>query len=177
MRSGENPTMLDTLNTYLAWADRKGSRYFDPNMLLPTSEDTEENGRLVVSFTISDRETLFAIDQQREYLVRIWRNMYTELLTRIAKITIGRDEHFVIKFHPMTEYRGDTFMTKLMLSADVLVAQTKNVIIPTILWDNVDGNLIMREWRCGYCNSPNELKERHCTQCGGTRAQLIQELT
>lgn len=151
------------------------SQYFDPKLLLPMSEDTE-SGKLVVQYSISDREALFAINEQKDYLARIWRKMYEDLLARIARITIGRDEYFVIKFHPMTEYRGNMFMSKLQLGADILVADTKNVVIPTILWDNSGGNFRMKEWRCGYCNSPNELKERHCTQCGATRAKLIQEM-
>jgi len=130
----------------------------------------------VVHYTISDREALFAIDQQKDYFVRIWRKMYEDLLARIARITIGRDEYFVIKFHPMTEYRGDEVMSKFQLGADVLVADTKNVVIPTIMWDNSGGVFKMKEWRCGYCGSPNKLEERHCTQCSATRAKLIQEM-
>lgn len=156
------------------------SRYLDPHMmkdfLLPVKED-EEEGKLVVQTTISDREALFMHEQRPDYLARVWRDMYITLLTRIARITIGREEHFIIKFHPLVDYRrGDHWMSSLRLSADVMVAQTKNVVIPTIKWETIDGVYQPKEWKCGYCRVPNVMEDRSCEKCGAPRATLIQEL-
>ena len=30
------------------------------------------------------------------------------------------------------------------------------------------------EWMCNYCNSPNDYKERHCSQCGATRSFIYE---
>lgn len=33
--------------------------------------------------------------------------------------------------------------------------------------------IYQEEWMCLYCGSPNELPERHCTQCGAPRNWFI----
>lgn len=54
----------------------------------------------------------------------------------------------------------------------VFVSPTQNVVIPTVVWDNG----VIKEWRCGHCETPHDFKHRYCTQCGAPRAQLIQEI-
>jgi len=109
----------------------------------------------------------------KEFLFYEWRRAYQQAMLHITKQIIGRKEYFVFRFFPklVNDYRED-FCVNLELSWDIFAAPTKNIVIPEFTY--IDNHPV--EWKCGACTSPNEIKERHCTQCGSPRALLIQEM-
>lgn len=104
-----------------------------------------------------------------------WEAMYEDVIRRIARLTSGKTNYFVTRFIPrMTESNSLGIVLELLV--DCFVAPTRNVYIPEIVYENVGDFSQIKEWRCGYCRSPNKMGERHCTQCGSPRALLIQEM-
>lgn len=111
-----------------------------------------------------------------EFIGSAWQRLYDQLAKQIMRKTIGRKEYFVTRFIPhMKDEQG--YMIILELRAECFVAPTRNVYIPEIIYTPTSmGWNKMKEWRCGYCRSPNEMESRHCTQCGSPRALLLQEM-
>ncbi|MCK5486572.1 MAG: hypothetical protein KAI86_10185 [Desulfobacterales bacterium] len=105
----------------------------------------------------------------------LWRRLYDDLIRRVSDATKGRDEHFIVKFFPLVEWVREE-LHSFQLAADVMVAETKNVVIPTFVWEKQNGFYQVVEWKCGYCQAVNTIEERSCTQCGAPRATLIQEM-
>jgi hypothetical protein len=110
---------------------------------------------------------------------REWERMYRRYSDYIVSLTIGRDNWLVHKAQAEVylDSTGFTPVFNLRLFVETFVAQSSRVVIPEIEWtySKVDGYSV-KEWRCGYCRSPNIIKDRHCTQCGSPRALLMQEM-
>jgi hypothetical protein len=116
------------------------------------------------------------LDEDSDYLQHSWERLYHDISYELMKRTIGRKDYFVTRFVPRMRDSENGWGIVLELLVDCFVAQTKNVYIPEIVYERSGIYTVIKEWRCGYCSSPNEMKERHCTQCGSPRALLIQEM-
>jgi hypothetical protein len=122
----------------------------------------------------------YSKDDLRYLIKSAWDRMYRQYADYIVSITIGRDDWLVHKATAEASwmpYESYFPAIRLRLYVDMFVAPTRQVYVPEIVWEySAFGGYHAKEWRCGYCKSPNEMKERHCTQCGSPRAKLIQEM-
>ena len=153
--------------------------YYGPPVLhniFPTSQKIGNiNGNYwmqdIVSMHYLDR--LASTDQQGDFIRSVWQKLYERVLHEVAGMMLGREEYFVIRFVPkwFTDYEKNEY--RFSVIAEIMQALEKSVVMPKFIYDN---QCRLIEWRCGYCNSPNEVKSRHCTQCGAPRALLIQEM-
>lgn len=107
----------------------------------------------------------------------MWDRLYEQAIRHVTNIIVGRDEYFVVRYIPMILSQPFDYYVSFRVSFEIFVAQSKNMTIllpPTFVYSPVTGQI--KEWRCGHCQSPNEMSARHCTQCGAPRAKLIQEM-
>ena len=110
-----------------------------------------------------------------------WDDLYTDVFRKLALYIIGKPDYFFTRFVPRMYTERSVNMYEdgvvLELITEIFVAPTRNIFIPEFVYEPVaSGMSRMVEWRCGYCRSPNELRDRHCSQCGSPRAVLIQEM-
>lgn len=149
-------------------------RYED---LLPKLEPVENReGRINLRQRISTH--IFDMGSPAEYLQRAWLDLYRTMIEYMSRMVIGNENYLVVKFHPTVETRDyDQDTVSFHLGAEIMVAQTANVVMPTFVYNDAPiGHRKVIEWRCGYCQSPNKIEERHCSQCGSPRALLLQEM-
>lgn len=143
--------------------------------LLPEPELEKVEGNRFGYRVFVDEYRAFHLYEQgriKEYFSYEWVKMYQQVTLKIAKMMMGEDHWYVLKFYPQILHQVNGITMNLY--CDINVAMTQNVIVPEYIYENQNSMPI--EWRCGHCQSVNEMKERHCTQCGAPRTMLIQEM-
>lgn len=106
-----------------------------------------------------------------------WRYMYDLLMQELSKMLYGNDNYFIIRCIPTKTNDFPHFQHILKLYLEVMICPTENFAVPVFRYERTStGAMYVREWKCGYCGSPNTIANTHCTQCGGSRAKLIQEM-
>lgn len=141
----------------------------------PTFEKIE-GSRLGYRHTLSENYIFHSLMYgyfQRD-ISRIWVRMYEEVTLKVAKMMIGNSYWYVLKFDP--RYLRSIDSVILELYCDINIAMTSKIVVPEYIYDLHNLAEMPKEWRCGYCKSPNKMEDRHCTQCGAARTLLIQEM-
>lgn len=108
-----------------------------------------------------------------------WLRLYKQANEVLTQLMIGREDYLAVRITPQVLNLPQTFdyvRLKLRLLVDVFWVNTPNVVLPTLVYDEGWDKAELIEWRCGYCQAPNEMMARTCTQCGAPRALLIQEM-
>lgn len=153
---------------------------FDLQKYLPVENDIniDDNGRLGITIGVP----LNVLKEYKdEWLQHEWVDMYRKLSYEVARRAIGRNDWLLVRYYPYIVRKDDprtiSALIELTLVCDIFVAPHKDVVIPEFRYEIIDNKPKAIEWRCGYCNSPNKVEDRHCTQCGSARALLIQEMT
>jgi hypothetical protein len=142
---------------------------------MPHPEETMDGNDLYCEYSIPEYEYISHAEDCEAYIQYHWRALYEMAVRKVTNIVMGRNEHFIVRYIP-TAFHGRSLgmdEIKLRVIYELMVVPTKNYIIPVFTYSEITHAPI--EWRCGYCASPNEMKERHCTQCGAPRALLLQE--
>ena len=144
---------------------------------MPHPEEEMEGDELYCERIIPEMELAFRKENIEEFVQYSWRSMYEMAVRKVTGIIMGRTEHFIVRYIPTVYHYTSLGMPsiKLRVIYELMVVPTREYILPVFTYSEVTHAPV--EWRCGYCSSPNETKERHCTQCGAPRALLLQELT
>lgn len=111
-----------------------------------------------------------------EFIKHVWRELYIDAVSAVAEMQLASDSKtfYHVNYTPFVKYPLDLFeQYELMVRIEIFVSGTHKVKVPVMVYD-IHGRPI--EWRCGYCDTPSEIKERSCTQCGAPRALLVQEM-
>jgi hypothetical protein len=160
-----------------------GPSVFRSNLIefMPQPVELENiEGRWGIESRVDARDLYFGnAEKFKDIVGREWEMMYRKYSYYIVSLTIGRDNWLVHKAQADVYLDASEFVPvfHMRLFVETFVAPSNKIVIPEIEWtySKVDGYSI-KEWRCGYCRSPNVIKDRHCTQCGSPRALLIQEM-
>lgn len=159
----------------------------DLDYLLPKEQEvTFEDGRLACHMTVSF-DMLNAPNFKETYLHHCWRSLYTSMVSELVKRVITTKQLLGFRMLPGVVYENAdphypfNAMLDFRLSCELWVLPSKEFIIPKIIYADYTDMLTHTtkqrpiEWRCGYCDSPNEMVRRHCSQCGAPRATLLGE--
>ena len=130
------------------------------------------SGRMHIRTQINDDLVL----DHPDYVRHVVHRMYQKATEKVALLSIGVEGRVATKYflHSGRDFERFGFFVELQFDCLVIPERTREIEIYTPSFTVQDN--IYREWRCGYCSSPNEMKSRHCTQCGSGRELLIQEL-
>lgn len=110
------------------------------------------------------------------FIETLWRELYRDAVAAVAEMQLSANEktYYHVNYSPIVKYpweAGDPY--EIMVRIEVFVSGTHKIKVPVLIYD-IQGRVI--EWRCGYCDTPNEIADRNCTQCGAPRAKLLQEM-
>lgn len=131
-----------------------------------------DDGRYACEYRLHKHEISF-YDGNIEFRVQnIWEGIYFNAIHKVTSLIMGRQEHFVVRYIPELLHDMDFLILRVVY--EVMVAHTRDVVIPTFVYEEHTTKVI--EWRCGYCGVPNEIKHKTCCKCGAPRALLIQEM-
>lgn len=172
-KNGENTIMTNRQgNLESVYEDELLKKY------MPRGEKSLDGDRLACETFISEEMLFHAHIDMDNYIQRMWQIMYEKAVREVTAIIMGRTEHFLCRYIPkvysnMGAYTATPGLT-LRVIYEIMVCQTSNIVIPTFVYPEASRQPV--EWRCGYCTSPNQIHDRHCTQCGAPRALLIQEI-
>jgi hypothetical protein len=111
------------------------------------------------------------------YIQEVWRNLYFTVVRKIMEIQMAApSNHFVhSRCIPLvTPPWNDLDMSiELIVKAEIFISSQRKINVPVIIYDERG---VAREWRCGHCDVPQDIKERTCANCGAPRALLLQEM-
>ena len=117
---------------------------------------------------------------ENEYILFEWENMYHIATKHISQIMLKSKECFVIKMTPSvhdsydaTKYEHEVIFR---IITEMHIAGRMDEIVSIWTYEYIGIDKIFTEWRCGSCATPNNPKERWCTQCGSPRTMLAQEM-
>lgn len=148
----------------------------DVARFFPRKEAVEETSTGYVARKAYNEYQIWKLSEHESYVQRTWHELYRAISDQVVKMSIGRDAYLVTRMTPKIReaYYGSGFpLTEFIVQAEMFYATERNFVIPIVTYDEQFRAI---EWRCGYCNSPNVIEERHCSQCGAPRALLIQEM-
>lgn len=117
-----------------------------------------------------------------EVITDAWRHLYYKAAQFVASSMMGKKEYTVFRFIPLVEVldnRGFIGVMRIMVVIDIFgVYREKDVVIHEMIWstNRVTHGPEIIEWKCGACGCVNNIKERHCTQCGYGRQELAQDV-
>jgi hypothetical protein len=96
-----------------------------------------------------------------------------QLSEKIAEILMTNPGNYYTMQYQKKERTRLDGQIEIFGNVEVIEAEIKKIVIPEIVYSGLGHKL---EWRCRYCNSPNDFSNKHCSRCGAPRGQLIQEL-
>ena len=156
------------ISSYLEELDSRLRQFFPK-----VSQESLSGDRIVYQTHLSFEMLSLNYPNIEEMIQHQWRRLYEGAVRKVTDLIMGKTDHFVVRYLPIIS-KDLIGNIELEVTYEIMCVQNRDVVIPIFTYSETSHSVI--EWRCGHCASPNEIKERHCTQCGAPRALLIQEM-